>query len=400
MSGVVHGLRERVRRADPEGWAGLQQMLAATRRWSARADELADIPEGLWAELPVDLVNRLTVPAEYDGLPLTATAVRRAVVFELLGRADPGLALALPGPGLAMPAVVVAGTPSQRKQFFDRFLGRGRPVWAAFAITEPQGGSAATSLRTVARPDGEGYRIDGEKCFITNGARADIVITFATTDPARGPFAIRGFAVEAGTPGFGVGRCEDMMGLRASQLATLTWTDCTVPADCLLGDPRGVRSSGFAAAQGAWELMRPALSALIVGACLGALDHARCALDDEGARGGRAAASARERLATEAARVHAARLLALRAAWSYDEGRRGPLDGSLAKASAASAAAHLAAALTDLLPERAALLTDPLGRFCRDSHAFDILEGTGDMHRLMVARRFATEVTSGVRRGA
>jgi acyl-CoA dehydrogenase len=98
--------------------------------------------------------------------------------------------------------------------------------------------------------------------------------------------------------------------------------------------------------------------------------------------------------------VQAARLLALRAAWSYDEGRRGPLDGSLAKASAATAAAQLAAALTDVLPERAALLADPLGRFCRDSYAFDILEGTGDMHRLMVARRFGTEVTSGVRRGA
>lgn len=400
MTGDVRDLRERVRRADPEGWAGLQVLLEAMRRWSARADEIADIPAGMWADLPVELVNRLTVPAEYDGLQLTGTAVRRAVVFELLGRADPGLALALPGPGLAMPAVVVAGTPEQRKQFFGRFLDRNRPVWAAFAITEPQGGSAATTLRTIARPDAQGYRLYGEKCFITNGARAETVITFATTDPERGPFAIRGFMVDAGTPGFRVGGCEDMMGLRASQLATLSWTDVAVPADGLLGDPRGVRSSGFAAAQGAWELMRPALSAVIVGACTGALEHARRAVEDDGARGGRAAASARERLDVEAARIRAARLLALRAAWRYDEGRRGPLDGSLAKAYAAAAAARLAGALTELLPERAALLGDPLGRFCRDSYAFDILEGTGDMHRLMIARRFAADVNGGVRRGA
>lgn len=381
-----------LRREDPDHWHFVEHLLHCMPRYVARADATGEIADDFWSEVPPELQNRINVPVAYGGAPLTATAVRRVIVFERIGRICPALPIGLPGPGLSMPPVLALGTEEQKRDFFQRFAGPRRPVWGAFAMTEPQGGSDATAVRTVATRVGDRYILNGEKCFITNGRRADVVVVFATIDPSKGRFGIRAFVVPKGTSGFELGRGEDMMGLRASQLASLSFSSCELPAQAMLGHTgkRGPLIDAFAGAQGAWDYMRPVLASLINGSCFGILEHAEQLLDSEDEALTRAQRStAREVLSQFRARTSAAQLLALRAAWRFDLGKPASLEASTAKAYSSTMAGELANELATLFPLQAAQVGRPIEKFYRDAKAFDILEGTGDMQRLMIARSFA-----------
>ncbi|WP_224360658.1 acyl-CoA dehydrogenase family protein [Hyalangium versicolor] len=379
------------RRADPETWQLFEALETHLAPLAARADAEADIPSELWSLMPVDLLNRVNMPVSYGGIALTSTAVRRAVVFERIGRICPALPIGLPGPGLSCPPVLALGTEEQKVAYFQRFLGQTRPVWGAFAITEPQGGSDAAAMRTVATRAGDDYVLNGTKCFITSGGRADVVVVFASIDPSKGRFAIRAFVVPRDTPGFSVDRCEDMMGLRASQLASLSFSDCRVPATNMLGHTgkRGPLMDAFTGAQAAWDYMRPVLSSLINGGCLGMVDHAERCLDSGEAELSRTTTEqAREELNMFRARICSSQLLALRAAWKFDAGQHASTDASLAKAFASTVSMELAHRLSTLFPAKAVTVGDRIEQFYRDAKAFDILEGTGDMQRLMIARAY------------
>jgi acyl-CoA dehydrogenase len=385
-------LVERVRAEDPASWSALDELMQRTPEFARRGDAEGDIDPALWHELRFEVLNRVNMPAAYGGAAITTTALRRAVMFEHIGRICPAVPIAMPGPGLSTPPVDSLGTPAQKKAYFAHFCDSAKPTWGAFAITEPQGGSDAVNMKTTARktPDGD-YLLNGEKCFITGGARADVVVVFATLDPSKGRFGVRAFWVDKGTPGFKVDRCENMMGLRASQLAALSFTDCRVPAERMLGHTglRGPLIDAFAGAQSAWDYMRPALASGINGACLGAIDHAQALLDGGESLCARGAQPAiREGLQEFRARVESARLLALRAAWRYDRGERVSADASMAKAYSSTLAMKVAARLAAWFPHHAMQRGDRFEKFCRDAKGFDILEGTGDLQRLMVARAF------------
>jgi acyl-CoA dehydrogenase len=386
---LVDDVLDDVRHADREGWDLFEALMDLLPRWAPVVDELGDVPEGWWRQVPIDVLNRVGVPVAWGGLPLMSTAVRRAVLLERLGHACPGLTLALPGPGLAMPTVALQGTTEQQRDFFGRF-DAGVPRWSAFAITEPSSGSAATAMSTRARREGDEVVLDGGKCFITNGDRACCTVLFASLDPRRGPLGIRAFVVDAGTPGFTVTRTEDMMGMRASRLAELRLSEVRVPVSRMLGfGSRGAgQLNGFVGASRAWDHMRPGVSALVNGACAAALDRARRGLVEESGIPPARRDGIREQLTQWRLRVEASQLLALRAAWLYDRGSFGGAPASVAKSFSAQTAVELATWLAATLPVASATRGDPLEKFCRDARAFDILEGTGDMHRLIVARTF------------
>jgi acyl-CoA dehydrogenase len=380
-----------IQREDPESWPLLDGMQKYIPPIAARADAEADIPSEFWSQVSVDLQNRVNMPVQYGGLVLTSTAVRRAVVFERIGRICPALPIGLPGPGLSAPPVIALGTEEQKVAYFKRFLGQTRPVWGAFAITEPQGGSDAAAMRTVATRSGNEYVLNGNKCFITSGGRADVVVVFASLDPSKGRFAIRAFVVPRGTPGFTVDRCEDMMGLRASQLASLSFTDCRLPAESMLGHTgkRGPLIDAFTGAQAAWDYMRPVLSSLINGGCLGMVEYAEeCLANGKAELPRTKIEQAREELNVFRARISSSYMLALRAAWKFDSGMRASTDASLAKAYASTISMELAHRLAVMFPVKAAMAGDRIEKFYRDAKAFDILEGTGDMQRLMIARAY------------
>jgi len=366
-------------RDEPDMSAEVEVMLAHMPAWAAAADAAGAAPDDMWCSIPARMLNRLNIPLAAGGLAMTATATRRAIVFERVGRICAALPLSLPGPGLSMPPVASLGTPEQKARFFAAFTEADAPVWGAFAITEPWCGSDATSLRTQAVADGDDYIINGEKCFITNGDRAEHVVVFATIAPEKGRFGIRAFLVERSNPGFAVDRCENMLGLRAARLAALRFTDCRVHKTDMLGHTgkRGPLIDAFVGAQSAWDYMRPALAAAINGACLGAMEHAEALL----------ARTQRRQLAGLRGRVQAAQLIALKAAWLHDRGERASAAASMAKAYASSLAMEVARVLSGMLPGEMLCAGSPIEKFCRDAKGFDILEGTGDMQRLMIARR-------------
>lgn len=386
-------LMEQVRRADPQAWRSIEDLLHYMPHWVGEADRIGDIPSSFWPGAPIEILNRMLLPLEHGGVALTSTALRRVVLYEQLARVCPALLIGLPGAGLSLAPVLSLGTEKQKRAYCERFLHSDRPVWGAFAMTEPQGGSDATAIRTLAVAKGDGYRLSGQKCFITNGKRADLIVVFATISPDKGRFGIRAFVITKDCAGFSADRCEDMMGLRASQLSSLSFSDCFVPTDSMLGHTgkRGPAIDAFVGAQSAWDYMRPVLASMINGACLGLLGYV-----DKGLRAGqfsltrRAATHAFEEFACLRARVLSARMLTLRAAWKYDGGQRVSLDASMAKAYSSTVAMAVANSVSRLFPLRSVSSGDPIEKFYRDAKAFDILEGTGDMQRLMIARSFET----------
>jgi acyl-CoA dehydrogenase len=395
MSSLSHSIFAAAARDEPEVSSEVQLMLDHMPAWAAAADADGVTPEAVWSVVPARTLNRMNIPPALGGVAMTATATRRAVVFETVGRVCAALPMSLPGPGLSMPPVIALGTPEQKDRYFAAFTQCDTPKWGAFAITEPRGGSDATGLRTAAVADGDDYIINGEKCFITNGDRAEHIVVFATIAPDKGRFGIRAFVVDRSNPGFAVERCEDMLGLRAARLAALRFTDCRVHKTAMLGHTgkRGPFVDAFQGAQSAWDYMRPALAASINGACMGAIEYAGARLAADAAPLTRTRrAEGQIELAALRGRVQASQLIALKAAWLHDRGDRASAAASLAKAYAASLAMRVAERLSALLPGDMLTAGSPIEKFCRDAKGFDILEGTGDMQRLMIARGRDTAV--------
>src|SRR5690606_13905772 len=142
---------------------------------------------------------------------------------------DVGLTLTIPGRGLGNAAINAVATPEQKARFGDK--------WASMAITEPGTGSDSGNIRTTAYLDGDEWVINGEKIFVTAGERSEAVVVWANIDRSAGKAGIKSFVVEKGTPGMEVVRLEKKLGIRASDTAAITFTDCRIPKDNILGSP-------------------------------------------------------------------------------------------------------------------------------------------------------------------
>ncbi|WP_118181152.1 acyl-CoA dehydrogenase family protein [Paraburkholderia phosphatilytica] len=366
----------------------LDELAHRLREHSAQADQTGQIPEPFWSRDVVRALNLHLVPTAHGGCPQLESLAARATLMEHLAHADAALALALPGPGLAMPPVLALASPEQQRTFFQRFHAD-TPRWAAFAITEPDCGSDATAMRTKATRTAQGWVLNGTKCFITNGARSDQIVTFATINRRQGRFGIRAFAVAAGTPGLEVVRIERMVGLRASQLAVLSFTDCEVPEESLLarGDERAL-DDAFAGAQYAWDYFRPLLSSVMVGTCRRVRDELAAYL----VQGGRPAsprcgvARVHARLLDIDRRITAAHLLCQHTAWKADNHIATSMDASMTKAYASRVAAQITHEALELAGLEGLASHPALEQCYRDAKAYDIMEGTGELQRLMIAR--------------
>ncbi len=384
-------LVDRIRHEDPHSMDLLDAMAEHLPAMVEHGDRYGDFPAELWQQLPVGVLNRINIPVQYGGLPGSATTLRRTVMLERIAYSCPGLPIGLPGPSLTVPPILSLGTEPQKKAFFERFLTDEKPVWGAFAITEPSVGSDATAIKTTAKADGDDYILNGEKCYITCGGRADVLVVFASINRDKGRFGIRAFLVTKDTPGFAVDRIDDMLGLRASQLAVLSFTDCRVSKYAMLGHvgKRGPLIDAFAGAAGAWDYMRPAIAALANGSCTSILDYAEALI-----RNGNTALSVQmmtdtlEQIQQLRARVKSSQVLTFKAAWRYDQGLRASTAASMAKAYSASLAMDIANFLCSRFPLHSITSGDRFEKFYRDARAFDIIEGTGDMQRLMIARAY------------
>lgn len=323
--------------------------------------------------------------------------LRSCVMIEELSWGDAGLYLSIPNAGLGGAAVSAAGTPEQKERFLARFR-EGDPKWGAMAITEPGCGSDSAAVTSTAVRDGDQWVLNGTKIFCTSGLMAvakseGFVVVWATVDKSAGRGGIKAFVVEHHTPGMTVAKCENKMGIRASDTAMLLFEDCRIPLDNLLGSAEVQQSTeGFKGVMATFDATRPLVAASAIGIARAAVDFVRDALQKEGVEiryhvpPTKLTTIERDFMEMESD-LQAARLLTWRAAWMIDQGMRNSLEASMAKAKAGS--------MVTRVTQKAVELLGPLGysrkllveKWMRDAKINDIFEGTQQINLLIIARR-------------
>src|SRR6218665_679061 len=295
-----------------------------------------------------------------------ASAVAQVLLAEEGAYWDRGIGVALPGPGLGEPPLLALGTPGQEERFLAPFVAPQRPIWGAFAMTEPSGGSDVANIKTRARRDGDHWVLNGAKSFSGNSGRPEWIVVFATIDPALGRAGHRAFVVERGTPGLGDFRVEKKMGLRAYESTSFLLSDCRVPMANLLGGEagHGQPTGGFKGAMNTFNAGRPAIAGMAVGMGRAALDEAMACMCEAG-------------LASEQP---------LRAAWLADQRQPNMLEASAAKALAPPAAFEAASFAMEVLGAAGGRGDHLIEKLFRDVKALDIVEGTGQIQRVVMAR--------------
>ncbi len=315
------------------------------------------------------------------------------IAVEEMAWGDGGLLLTLPGPGLGGPPVRASGTPEQKERFFGVFKDMSKTLaWGAYALTEPGAGSDVSGIRASCRKDGDEWVINGRKCYITNGARAAWTVVFATIDPAMGRAGHRAFVVEKGTPGFGVGRIEEKMGLRASETAELVFEECRVPVANLLGGEESYQSKeGFMTAMKTFDNTRPLVAAMAIGIGRAAHEYARDFVKEHYLlpRAIPRYAAIAERIAKVGRQLEAARMVTWRAAWMADQGMPNAKESSMSKALAGQAAIHACIEAIDICGAEGSIGREHqlLEKWFRDIKVYDIFEGTGNIQRIVISKR-------------
>ena len=326
----------------------------------------------------------MTVP-EAEGGP-GASSVAHALLLMEVSRAcaSTGVILSVHN-SLACECLVRFGTSAQKQKYLPGLI-RGATL-GAFALTEPESGSDAAALKTVAVRQADRYLLTGTKAFVTSGRRAGLILTFATTAPERGRERITAFLLEPGYSGFAVGRVEEKMGLNASETVQLHLEACEVPAENRLG----AEGEGFEIALKLLEGGRAGIAAQAVGIAQACLEEA-VAYAKERRQFGRPIASfqtIQHQIADMATQVEAARILTLRAAALKDAGRPARVVSSMAKLYASEAANRVAAAALQIHGGYGYLKDFPVERHYRDARVLTLYEGTSEIHRIVIGRHLA-----------
>jgi acyl-CoA dehydrogenase len=314
----------------------------------------------------------------------TVPTLSRLLLAEEFAYWDRGVMIAGPGPGLPELSVIGSGTDEQKERFLGPFVKPDRPRWACFAMTEPGAGSDAAAIQTRAQKDADGWILNGAKCFIGGASRSDWILVQATLDATKGRAAQRAFFVEQGTEGLGPFKIEKKMGLKAYESSSFTLDNVRVPAANLLGgETRHERKAGFKAAMSTFNAGRPIIAANAVGIGRAALDEVIRFARKSDLLG---EARVRDRIEAIARKVRMARLVCLRAGQLADEQRPNIVEASMSKALAAQVAQDATSQGLELLGTVGARGDHLIEKLYRDAKAMDIVEGTGQVQRMIISR--------------
>jgi butyryl-CoA dehydrogenase len=331
-------------------------------------------------------LTAIPYPEEYGGAGMGTFPW--VLACEEIGAADMGMAVSLSVHVLAQLPILAFGTDEQKARLLPA-MAAGRAL-GAFALTEPQAGSDAAALSLAARRDGDDYLLTGTKIWITNGAHAEVIVTFATVDRARGRDGITAFAVERDTPGFRVGGHERKMGIRDSASVELIFDEARVPAANRLGD----EGQGLKVALGALGAGRIGIAAACTGLARAALEHAT-RYATQRSQFGRPIADQemiQAMLADAATAVDAARLLTWRAARLRDAGQPINAASSMAKMFASDTAMKVATDAVQVYGGAGYSRDNPVERFMRDAKGAQIYEGSNQIQRLIIAQQLIEEM--------
>ena len=325
----------------------------------------------------------MSIPEAHGGLGLTME--EEALVAIELGGASPAFrSMVGTNNGIGSQGIVMDGTDAQKARWLPR-LASGEVV-GSFALTEPDAGSDAGSLRTTARRDGDGWVLDGTKRYITNAPQAGLFTVFARSDPARkGASGVSAFLVEAGTPGLRLGTPDRKMGQRGAQTCDVVLESCRVPADALLG---GRECEGFRTAMKVLDRARLHISAVCVGVALRLLDDAlRFAMERR--QFGQPIAEfqlVQAMLADSRAEALAGRSMVLETARRKDEGGDVGIDASCCKLFCSEMVGRVADRAVQIHGGAGYMQDYAVERLYRDVRLFRLYEGTSEIQRLVIAR--------------
>ena len=354
----------------------------------AIVEETDQVPPDIVREMKAMGLFGLTVPEEYGGLGLTME--EEALVIMALGKTSPSFRSQIgTSVGIGSQGIVLDGTPEQKAKYLPR-LATGELI-ASFALTEPDAGSDAASLKTTALRDGDHYVVNGTKRFITNAPTAGIFTLMARTDPSnKGAGGVSAFIVEAGTPGLSIGKPEKKMGQRGAHIADVIFENCRVPASQLLG---GMEGQGFKTAMKVLEKGRIHIAALCVGVAERMLKDA-LTYAVERQQFGQAIAGfqlVQAMLADSHTELYAARCMVMDAARKRDDGLNVSTEASCCKLFASEMCGRVADRAVQIFGGAGYLSAYSIERFYRDVRAFRLYEGTSQIQQIVIARNLVRE---------
>jgi alkylation response protein AidB-like acyl-CoA dehydrogenase len=340
-------------------------------------------PEALIEQMKELGVYGLVVPEEYGGLGVSTACF--AAVTEELARGWMSLAGAMGGHSVVVSLVAQYGTEKQRSRYLPR-LATGE-IRATMALTEPDGGSDLQNMRTVARPDGDDYVVNGTKMWITNARRAGLVALLCKTDPSATPphTGMSILLVEPG-PGLTVSRDLPKLGYKGVETCEIAFSDCRVPSSQVLGGSAG---RGFPQMMRGLELGRIQVAARATGVGRAAFDASLAYSQTREAFGVPIwqHQSIGNYLADMAVKLEAARMLVFAAADRLDAGGRCDLEAGMAKLYASEVCWELCQTAVRIHASNGYSAEYPIERFYRDAPLMVVGEGTNEIQRSIIARQ-------------
>jgi acyl-CoA dehydrogenase len=348
--------------------------------------------------IPADIVTQmremglfgLTIPEEYGGLGVTMEEEVN-IAFEL-GRTSPAFRSYIgTNNGIGSIGILLDGTDAQKTNYLPK-LASGE-LLSSFCLTEPDAGSDAASLKTVAVRDGDHYVITGTKRFITNAPHAGIYTVMARTNPEiKGSAGISAFIVERSTPGVVLGKPDHKMGQKGAHTSDVIFDNVRVSADQLIG---GIPGVGFKTAMKVLDKGRLHIAALSVGAAERMLDDTlRYALERK--QFGQPIAEfqlIQAMLADSKAEIYASKCMVLDAARKRDDGKNVSTEASCAKMFATETCGRVADRCVQIHGGAGYVSEYSIERFYRDVRLFRIYEGTTQIQQLVIARNMIREAT-------
>lgn len=346
----------------------------------------AEFDRGVFPAEPIKKLAKLgflgmSVPRRYGGTELDA--ISQTIVMEELSRVCNSTAVTLGSHvSLACSPIVNFGTEEQKERFLP-LLASGKYL-GAFALTEPNAGSDAANVQTMAVKDKDEYVLNGTKCFITNGGVADLINVVAKTDKGAGYKGISIFIVETKTKGFKLGKKEEKLGLCGSNTSELIFQDMRVPEENLLG---GTPGQGFKQVMQTLDSGRIGIGAQGVGIAQAAFDEALKYAQQREQFGRKISRfqAIQFMLADMATLIDAARLLCYRAAYLKDKGKKITKEAAMAKLFGSEVAMECTRKAIQILGGYGYMKDYPVERFYRDAKITEIYEGTSEIQRLVIA---------------
>ncbi len=324
----------------------------------------------------------IEVPVEYGGAGMDPVSSVLAIVE--VSAADAAHATIMSVNNSLFCNAVLSHGSEEQKQLYVRAIAEGREI-GAFALTESQSGSDATAMRCRAVKQADGsYLINGQKSWITSGPVARYIVLFAMTDPSQGARGITAFMIDTTRAGFGRGKTEPKLGVRASATCEIEFQDYVARAE----DVIGAEGQGFKIAMSLLDSGRIGIASQAVGIARAAYEASLAYVRERKSFGAPIGSfqMIQAKIADMKCKLDAALLLTLRAAWIKAQGKRFSTEAAVAKLTASEAAMWIAHQAVQIHGGMGYSKEMPLERYFRDAKITEIYEGTSEIQRLVIAR--------------